>query len=641
MSFGWSVSDIALLVRLAHKTAEGARAACGEYDELAREVTGLHNVLNRLNKEARKPSSFLNRPGETYKEELEPLSSRCKHLLTRLDAILVKYNALREREGSARKLWKKVRFGTGAIADVADLRSQIATCTASLSLFLNLVSLGTVGEVEMKMNQAGGDLTDIKIAVNGITARLSAVAGREGSVLTAYTNDDKDAWRELRRGLVKDGFRGSLVRKHMKTIMAYVKELGSRGALDGLDELGCEEGSYMPSRQNDAYRIDREGQAALTTPNPKTTGSSNQAQPIHPQDDSMSISSTASSDSSSTDYSVTGRPSPLQRGPYVESACETADEDGHVESPGTASSKESYLHTSHSADDMAGQEPSDVDLTCDLLSLDNGEELPQQEVADQREYKQDNDRPRSTEAWTASDINQAHLNSKAAFETTERKDEDYGLWSNFVDPCWSRIVLYQISLEIYQYPAFIADNTSIHPFLNNSLFKKTQRHRQLQAMIRFRAGALKISRPNLPDRGTLLSLVVEDGSWAYHSYPKTRISVSDFRILDQFMTSCLRLLRRLGQCFKRSKSFKLNVTTTESTKIQPEQINALCVAFMVELTHHQIRLYNREIEQFVESGWALAFERVIQDVEVWVDDFERDCFAIAHRIENMPGLDKY
>ncbi|KAL9633637.1 MAG: hypothetical protein Q9204_003313 [Flavoplaca sp. TL-2023a] len=231
MSFGWSASDIALLVKLAYKTTQGARAACGEYDELTRETSSLHTILNRLSLEVAKPDSSINRQ-KSYGRELESIGTGCQEVLTQLDKILVKYNALSEQERSARRLWKKIRFGSGVVADVAELRSRVTCYISALSLLLNVVSVGTIGAVEKKMDQAGGDLRDIKTAVNKITAHYLSTERREGSVLTAYTNDDRDAWRELRRSLVKSGFRDSLVRKHMNTIMAYVKELGDRGVLD-------------------------------------------------------------------------------------------------------------------------------------------------------------------------------------------------------------------------------------------------------------------------------------------------------------------------------------------------------------------------------------------------------------------------
>lgn len=231
MSFGTSASDIALLVQLAWRTTQGARAACGEYDELTRETSSLHIVLNRLQLEIASSESSIGRR-ESYRRELAAIAAGCQDVLTQLDKILVKYNALSEQERSVRRLWKKIRFGSGVVADVAELRSRVTYYTSALSLLLNLVSVGTMGTVEKKMDEAGGDLRDIKAAVNNITAHFLATEHQEGSVLTTYTNDDRDAWRELRRELVKAGFRDSIVRRHMDTILDYVKELGSRGLLD-------------------------------------------------------------------------------------------------------------------------------------------------------------------------------------------------------------------------------------------------------------------------------------------------------------------------------------------------------------------------------------------------------------------------
>ncbi|KAL8644082.1 MAG: hypothetical protein Q9226_007944, partial [Calogaya cf. arnoldii] len=246
MSFGWSASDVALLVKLAYNTAQGARAACGQYDELTRETGSLHTILNRLHLEVAKPESSINRH-EPYGRELKSIATGCEEVLNQLNKILVKYNALSEQERSVRRLWKKIRFGNGAVADVAELRSRVTYYTSALSLFLNLVSVGTIGAVEKKMDQAGGDLRDIKAAVNHITAHFLATDRRERSVLTAYTNDDRDAWRELRRGLVKAGFRDSVVRKHMDTIMGYVKELGDKGVLD---DINIEEAGSVTAMAN-------------------------------------------------------------------------------------------------------------------------------------------------------------------------------------------------------------------------------------------------------------------------------------------------------------------------------------------------------------------------------------------------------
>lgn len=103
MSFGWSISDIALLVRLAYKTSQGARAACGQYDDLTRETSNLHVILNRLNVEASKPGNPIDKD-KSHGKELRVIASGCKDVLTQLDKVLVKYNALSEEEKSVRRL---------------------------------------------------------------------------------------------------------------------------------------------------------------------------------------------------------------------------------------------------------------------------------------------------------------------------------------------------------------------------------------------------------------------------------------------------------------------------------------------------------------------------------------------------------
>lgn len=235
MSFGCSVSDVVLLIQLAWKTVQNSRKACGEHDELTREVLSLHVVLRRLEQECRDTSRPFNRPNETYREELEVIVAGCKKVLKVLDIILQKYNALSERERSVRKIWQRIRFGNGQMTDLVDLRAKMVYYTTLMNLFLNMVSMGSVGRVEKKMDDAGGDLREIKLAVNGITAHLITKSRHEGSFLTAYADDDRAVWKEFRRELVNDGFSSSVLRKHKATIKAYVTELGSRGLLDEED----------------------------------------------------------------------------------------------------------------------------------------------------------------------------------------------------------------------------------------------------------------------------------------------------------------------------------------------------------------------------------------------------------------------
>lgn len=235
MSFGFSPSDIVLTAQLAWKTVQNSRKACGEYDELTREILSLHVVLQRLEQEAAKPDSPVNKRGDTCREELRTITSGCQKVLNQLDRVLEKYNGLSDTERSGRKLWQKIRFGNGEVVDIRDLRGKLVYYTSAISLFVNMVSMGSLGRVESQMNNAGGDLREIKVAVNSITAHLISKNNHEGSILTTHTNDDRSVWKEFRRELIDDGFKSDVIKRHKRLIKAYVKELGSRGLLDDED----------------------------------------------------------------------------------------------------------------------------------------------------------------------------------------------------------------------------------------------------------------------------------------------------------------------------------------------------------------------------------------------------------------------
>lgn len=238
MSFGFAIGDFIILLQLASRVVRDSRKACGAHDELTHEVSSLHTVLQRLKKETEKPESPLNRPSDSCQDELQSILAGCKKLLKTLETILVKYDSLSQGERSGRKLWQRIRFGNGEMQDLTDLRAKLVYYTSALSLFLNMISIGSVGRVEKRMEEAGGDLREIKLAVNGITAHLLAGSKREGSVLTAYADDDKAVWKEFRRELVSEGFSSATIHKHKDLIKAYVRELASRGLLDERDTYG-------------------------------------------------------------------------------------------------------------------------------------------------------------------------------------------------------------------------------------------------------------------------------------------------------------------------------------------------------------------------------------------------------------------
>ena len=167
MSFGYSVGDIVSLVQLAWKTVQNSRKACGEHDELTRETSSLYDIIQRLEKESSKPDSPINHPRDTYKGELRRIVGGCSKVLTGVNRGLEKYNTLSQKETSAKKLLQEVAFGNGEMANMRHLREQMTYYTTSLSLFLNMVSMGSIGRVERQMEKLGGDIEEIRLLSMG------------------------------------------------------------------------------------------------------------------------------------------------------------------------------------------------------------------------------------------------------------------------------------------------------------------------------------------------------------------------------------------------------------------------------------------------------------------------------------------
>lgn len=226
MSFGYSTSDAIILVQLAWRTVQNSPKAVGEYDELTSEASSLHTVLQRLEKELASPWSPINRPGDTFREELESILAGCSNVLRALDGILTKHNSLTRKERSGKKLWHCWRFGNKDVF-LRDLRSKLCFYTSETALFLNMISNSTIGRIEQQMNNAGGELREIRIAVNRI-----ASAHEDDSILTEYSDDDPAVWKKFRRELIQDGFTSMVIAQNQCIIQAYVRELGIRGIPD-------------------------------------------------------------------------------------------------------------------------------------------------------------------------------------------------------------------------------------------------------------------------------------------------------------------------------------------------------------------------------------------------------------------------
>ncbi|KFY87357.1 hypothetical protein V500_07002 [Pseudogymnoascus sp. VKM F-4518 (FW-2643)] len=236
MSFGFSSSDIALVIQLAVKVIDNSRGAIGEQHEFVREMSSLHIALQRLKYEKSKPGSLLNREKDDRIGELDTIIKDCRGLLKPVKRQLERYNGLAdEKKRGFFRAWQSFRFGNLEMRKLIDVARRISQYKDSISLYLNLICVGSQGRVERWMYELGGEVREMRLEINRIAVFMQA-GGIEGSILTSYAEDDKAAWRDLRRSLSMAGFQTSTLDRYRDNIKDYLMELGKRGALDDVPE---------------------------------------------------------------------------------------------------------------------------------------------------------------------------------------------------------------------------------------------------------------------------------------------------------------------------------------------------------------------------------------------------------------------
>ena len=138
-----------------------------------------------------KPESALNISNNACRVELEAIASGCHEVLRVLSRVLEKYNALGDQERGTKKLWRRIRFDNGEVADPSVLKEKVTYYTSTLSLYLNLLSMGSMGRVKKQMEDVGCELKELEIVVKGITTHLMTGSHTEESLLTLRTIDKK------------------------------------------------------------------------------------------------------------------------------------------------------------------------------------------------------------------------------------------------------------------------------------------------------------------------------------------------------------------------------------------------------------------------------------------------------------------
>jgi hypothetical protein len=213
MSFGCSLSDIVTLVQLTTGAYSNWKNACGEYTEITGELASLNVILRILSTEAATPNSPLQRGNANYRDYFTLLDNSAA-VVRQLNDVIVRFQNLGQ---SRRSNWDRLRL---ANRDLGEMRSKLTSHISLLSVFLGTINVSALGRIEQNLN-----------TISKLAAETRA-GKREGSVMTAYDDDDPGIWREFRRELIKEGYSSDSIRKYRTQLKGHLRALHADGLLD-------------------------------------------------------------------------------------------------------------------------------------------------------------------------------------------------------------------------------------------------------------------------------------------------------------------------------------------------------------------------------------------------------------------------
>ena len=186
------------------------------YNEICQDVQSFHLVLKRLEDGALDQESLV------Y-HEMEQQGQNFRHILRTCDEVLEKVRGLlRKHRGLARNqqtLWDRLKFGVKDMEEIESIRTRIGFQMTVVGTYLNVSGSIHAGRLEIQRHwlpryqEEPGD---------------SAANGSEWSqesLLTTYSNDEKEKWKEWRRSMISKGFRSADLERHGSSINSYAMNL--------------------------------------------------------------------------------------------------------------------------------------------------------------------------------------------------------------------------------------------------------------------------------------------------------------------------------------------------------------------------------------------------------------------------------
>jgi hypothetical protein len=221
MSFGFSIGDLATLIAVTKKTYDSWSQAPKEYADVVRTLseskTLLCHVQNRFD-----ALTGIGRDDAAKQEEIESLLRGCQSAISELRAVVKRRRKLGH--------WDRIKLGSSS--HVHECRARLARHINILTPFLFSLELESIGKdvgcLPAILDRLPQAVTNALPAALGrmIDERIEDSRTARGSIMTTYgDDDDKQAYKELRRNLRFFGIKDAVVRQQRAKLVEFIKTL--------------------------------------------------------------------------------------------------------------------------------------------------------------------------------------------------------------------------------------------------------------------------------------------------------------------------------------------------------------------------------------------------------------------------------
>jgi hypothetical protein len=220
MSFGFSLGDIVALVTLTKNTYYGWRQAPIEYEDVVQTLKEGKELICHVQR--RFETLTTNDINSGKPKEIGDLLQGCRNTIS----------DLREVARRRRKLghWDRLRLGASHISNCKNRLAHHITILTPLLFSLELGSIGKdVSSLQATLDRLPQVLSNVlPVALGKMidTRTEDSRTARRSSIMTTYgDDDDKQAYKDLRKHLMSCGIKDSVVRQHQTKLVEFAKSL--------------------------------------------------------------------------------------------------------------------------------------------------------------------------------------------------------------------------------------------------------------------------------------------------------------------------------------------------------------------------------------------------------------------------------